>query len=89
MIFLFSSSDDTTFFLRADDKKSETGIGTALDWTGFRESYPGGFSSICHAMACYVNYQSWDWIGIALEWMRYDTIQYIYVCINTYERMNE
>lgn len=78
------------FFLRADDKKSETGIGTALDWSGFRESYMGGFSSICHAMVCYLNYQSLDWIGIALDWMRYDTIrhdtiQYMYVCIN----MNE
>lgn len=76
MIFLFSSSDDTTFFLRADDKKSETGIGTALDRSGFRESYMGGFSSICLAMACFVNYQSWDWLGIALDAMRCDTIRH-------------
>lgn len=85
------------FFCGLMIKKSETGIGTGLDWTGLASENHicGGFSSICYAMACYVNYQSWYWmrsdcIGIALDWMRYDTIrhdttQYMYVCINIYE----
>lgn len=69
------------FFCGLMIKKSETGIGTALDWTGFRESYMGGFSSICYAMACYVNYQSWDWmrldcIGIGCDTIRYDTTRH-------------
>lgn len=81
------------FFCGLMIKKSETGIGTALDWTGFRESYMGGFSSICYAMACYVNYQSWDCIGIALglDAMRYDTTRYdtVHVCMYKYLWMNE
>lgn len=78
-------------------KKSETGIGTALDWTGFRESYMWWIliNLSCYGMLCELPELGLDEIGlhwdcIGLDAIRYDTIrhdttQYMYVCINTYE----
>lgn len=75
-------------------KKSETGIGTALDWTGFRESYMLWIliNLLCYGMLCELPELGLDEIGlhwdcIGLDAIRYDTTRYdtVHVCMYKYE----
>lgn len=68
------------FFCGLMIKKSETGIGTALDWTGFRESYMLWIlvNLLCYGMLCELPELGlhWDCIGIGCDTIRYDTIRH-------------
>lgn len=65
-------------------KNSETGIGTALDWTGFRESYMWWIliNLSCYGMLCEL-----PELGLHWDWMRYDTTRHdtVHVCMYKYE----